>query len=548
MHRPLRFASRSASSLGRLVAIFLLLTAAVTCVAQAGVLSQDARRDLELRPGVVYVLVQATGRIPVQNGGKVVVLKCRQPAAASGSGFLYRPDGYLITNGHVAQLANSKDEEAVDAQKKFVFQGCFQGILEQAFRHQFTDAEVNSVSRNVVVDDTELTVVLDNGKPYDGEIKAYSGPITSSPNGKDVAIIKIDGNNLPTVPLGDSNAVNVNDHIWAIGYPGAADISKSSALVATTSEGIISALKAKDYSSTPLLQTTTNINHGSSGGPAFDEGGKVIGITTMGTEPGYNFLVPMSTAMEFVHQAGVEPQRGAFDKLWSQALDAYYNKEWTKAHGLLTEALEMFPNQPDARRLQAQAAANIPFESSWQRFQNSVGTSGMMGMVAAIVLLAGLLIWFLVRKPAQPVPVPAMSRVASASAAAAAPVLSATRIAEPPPQLASSSAPKAEQSYGSLIVSGGPLTGNRFQVTKAGLTIGRDPAKCSVVVADDSVSKEHAWIVPVDDGVAVIDRNSANGTYVNSLDSPRINKVILRHGDRVFLGKSSPTVFTYYSS
>jgi pSer/pThr/pTyr-binding forkhead associated (FHA) protein len=124
--------------------------------------------------------------------------------------------------------------------------------------------------------------------------------------------------------------------------------------------------------------------------------------------------------------------------------------------------------------------------------------------------------------------------------------LGATRL-EPPPKLTVGPG-AADQSYGSLIVSGGPLTGNRFQVTKAGLTIGRDPAKCTVVLADDSISKEHAFVVPVENGVALIDRNSANGTYVNSTDSPRINKVVLRHGDRVYLGKKNPTVFTYYTS
>ena len=42
---------------------------------------------------------------------------------------------------------------------------------------------------------------------------------------------------------------------------------------------------------------------------------------------------------------------------------------------------------------------------------------------------------------------------------------------------------------------------------------------------EDTVSKEHAWIVPLDTGVVVIDRGSANGTYVNSTESPRVSKV-----------------------
>jgi hypothetical protein len=216
--------------------------------------------------------------------------------------------------------------------------------------------------------------------------------------------------------------------------------------------------------------------------------------------------------------------------------------------------LEMMPNQPEAQKLQLQAAANERAETPIRSIEKKMGVGGLVALGVVVIVLAAVLIWLLVRKPAQqPIPAPAYKPSVQPSVAAAggssAVTLTATKLvpATPPPKAALSSAP-GEQSYGSLIVSGGPMTGNRFPVTKAGLTIGRDPAKCTVVLSDDSISKEHAWIVPVENGVAVIDRNSANGTYVNSTDSPRINKVVLRHGDRVYLGKTSPTVFTYYSS
>ena len=328
--------------------------------------------------------------------------------------------------------------------------------------------------------------------------------------------------------------------------------------MATSSDGIISAVKSKDASSTPLLQTNANINHGNSGGPAFNAAGEVIGIATFGKEvPGYNFLVPISTAKEFIRQAGAEPMRGNFDKTWHEALDAYANQDWGTAHKLLSDVLEMMPNQPEAQKLQLQAAANERAETPMHHAEKMLGVPGLVGLVVVVVVLGGVLIWLLVRKPPQQqAPLPAYKASVQASGAAAgggssAANLGATKLVAAAPASASRpalGAAPAEQSYGSLMVSGGPLTGNRFQVTKAGLTIGRDPAKCSVVLADDSISKEHAWIVPVENGVAVIDRNSSNGTYVNSTDSPRINKVVLRHGDRVYLGKTSQTVFTYYSS
>jgi pSer/pThr/pTyr-binding forkhead associated (FHA) protein len=78
--------------------------------------------------------------------------------------------------------------------------------------------------------------------------------------------------------------------------------------------------------------------------------------------------------------------------------------------------------------------------------------------------------------------------------------------------------------------------------------IGRDPSSCAVVLPSDAVSKQHVWVVPVDNGVAVIDRDSVNGTYVNSTDSPRINKVVLKDGDRIFVGRKSPTEIMYFSA
>jgi pSer/pThr/pTyr-binding forkhead associated (FHA) protein len=108
--------------------------------------------------------------------------------------------------------------------------------------------------------------------------------------------------------------------------------------------------------------------------------------------------------------------------------------------------------------------------------------------------------------------------------------------------------PGPERSYGSVQVTSGSLTGRRFPITKQGLLIGRDAGKCQVVLNEDTVSKEHAWIVPLDTGVVVIDRGSANGTFVNSTESPRVSKVGLQNGDRVYIGKQGAAVLTYYTS
>ncbi len=107
--------------------------------------------------------------------------------------------------------------------------------------------------------------------------------------------------------------------------------------------------------------------------------------------------------------------------------------------------------------------------------------------------------------------------------------------------------PIVNQSYGSVQGTLGPVAGKRFAVTKQGLWIGRDPSKCQIVIEHDSVSKEHAWIVPIDGGIVVIDRGSTNGTFINSPTSQKVSKVRLQHGDKIYIGKGA-AVFTYLTS
>ena len=103
-----------------------------------------------------------------------------------------------------------------------------------------------------------------------------------------------------------------------------------------------------------------------------------------------------------------------------------------------------------------------------------------------------------------------------------------------------------EKNYGSIQFTSGALSGRTFNVDKQGLWVGRDP-KCAVVISDETVSGEHAWIVPVDGTVMLIDKGSSNGTYVNSPDSPRVSKIGLKNGDRIYLGKKGP-VATYFAN
>jgi putative serine protease PepD len=125
---------------------------------------------------------------------------------------------------------------------------------------------------------------------------------------QDLALLKVDAKDLPTLELGDSDSVEVGDDTYAIGNPYGLDH--------TLTTGVVSALN-RDLQApngatiSGAIQTDAALNPGNSGGPLLDGDGKVIGvnaqIATGGTEGGGNvgigFAIPASTVSQFIEQA-----------------------------------------------------------------------------------------------------------------------------------------------------------------------------------------------------------------------------------------------------
>lgn len=507
-------------------------------------LTPEEKRALEVKPAVVLVVVQYEAKWTFEN------ISLKLPHGELGTGFFFHPDGYLITNGHVVQHANLKDLEAraslqdelrADAIKSVKY------IAAEAEKqgHTLSNQQIVELLQHgkiELVQAPTLSVVLSNGKVLNADILQYSAPITE--NGKDVAVLKVPGSNYPTVPLGNSDQVRLQDTVMVMGYPGVASsfgnnpiISAESNFEASATNGHVSAIKTGTIG-VPLIQSDVAITHGNSGGPGFNDRGEVIGIATAGAEQqGFNFLVPINTAMEFVRQTGVTPARGAFDQHWDAGLDLYDAGQYRRSIAEFENAMQFMPDQPDAKKYRASA---VLAEDQLSPTQKMLETTGKLPLYAAAgILLLGALALLLRRKqPERQLAMAAASGVAG-KPAVLQPTLPATSGARLPRTL-------LEKNYGSLQFSSGALSGRSFKIDAHGLWIGRDP-KCGVVVADETVSAEHAWMVPMDDVVMLIDKASSNGTYVNSTDSPRVSKVALKNGDRIFFGKTGP-VATYLAN
>jgi len=166
-----------------------------------------------------------------------------QPIQSEGSGFLVRPDGYILTNFHVVEGADKIDVKLKDGRE---FQAKVVGTDEKT----------------------------------------------------DVAVIKIDAKDLPVVQLGDSDAVKVGQFAFAIGAPFKLDYTFTYGVI--SGKGRSKLLATNGYSISDYLQTDASINPGNSGGPLCDIDGKVIGMNTLinGINRGLGFAIPINMAKE----------------------------------------------------------------------------------------------------------------------------------------------------------------------------------------------------------------------------------------------------------
>ncbi|HEY9800610.1 MAG TPA: HhoA/HhoB/HtrA family serine endopeptidase [Leptolyngbyaceae cyanobacterium] len=155
-----------------------------------------------------------------------------------------------------------------------------------------------------VVDGADVvTVTLKDGRSFDGKVLGED-PVT------DVAVIKIEANNLQTVPLGNSEALQPGEAVIAIGNPLGLNNTVTSGIISATgrsSSDIGASDKRVDY-----LQTDAAINPGNSGGPLLNARGQVIGMNTaiIRGAQGLGFAIPINTvqkiAQELISQGKVD--------------------------------------------------------------------------------------------------------------------------------------------------------------------------------------------------------------------------------------------------
>ncbi|WP_237065577.1 DegQ family serine endoprotease [Microbulbifer guangxiensis] len=185
----------------------------------------------------------------------------RRPVASMGSGFIISKDGYVVTNNHVVEGAD------------------------------------------------QVVVTLTDRREYDAQVIGTDAR-------SDLALLKIEADDLPTARWGDSESLEVGEWVVAIGSPFGLDYSASAGIVSAMGRSIPNNESGENY--VPFIQTDVAINPGNSGGPLFNLKGEVIGInsqiyTRSGGSIGLSFAIPARLAQDVVAQLR---DKGRVDRGW----------------------------------------------------------------------------------------------------------------------------------------------------------------------------------------------------------------------------------------
>ena len=165
------------------------------------------------------------------------------PIKSAGSGFIYNEKGYIITNEHV--IHNSKE--------------------------------------------AKLNITLPDGRKY-------TAKLIGSDESLDLAVLKINGSNLPTIKLGNSDKIRPGEWVIAIGNPYRFSHTVTFGIISATGRDL------EDLRKNNLIQTDAAINPGNSGGPLINLDGEVIGINVAIAAQAQNigFAIPINAAKEIL--------------------------------------------------------------------------------------------------------------------------------------------------------------------------------------------------------------------------------------------------------
>ena len=262
------------------------------------------------------------------------------------------PDFTELVEEHSEAVVNISTISYVDAQAPFQFQGNMDQ-LPDIFKHFFGQPQVprhdgpsqpkrqtQSMGSGFIV--SKDGTILTNNHVVDGADEIYvrfsdrrelKATLIGSDKRSDLAVLKVDAEELPSVKLGKSKNLKVGEWVFAIGSPFGFDYTVTAGIVSAKGRSLPN---NNNENYVPFIQTDVAINPGNSGGPLFNMDGEVVGInsqifTRSGGFMGVSFAIPIDVAMEVVEQLS---NQGYVSRGWLGVLIQEVNKDLAESFGL----------------------------------------------------------------------------------------------------------------------------------------------------------------------------------------------------------------------
>ena len=362
-----------------------------------------------VQPAVVYEQITWTGYV-YDETNKGYFTEDPFTVSYQCTGFVVNPDGYIATAGHCADY----DRTVQDAILSQVVDWAYENDYYEATPSKETIA---TFARNWRVDGADS-----EGTPDLSVSVAYGVSVSGEPTGKeltarvvavrppgqgDVALLKIEAEDLTVVPLSDNSDTGVGTEVVAVGYPVSVDLVTDVDFNPSFKEGTISAKKTTDAGSLQVYEISAAVSGGMSGGPTVALDGDVVGVNSFGItdEPqAFNFVQPAQTMEEMLRGEGVENTLGPVTEEYRAGLNAYFAGDRDAAVEDFEAVLQVVPSHQFAQEYLQKAQA-LPASST------SPLIWVLLGVAALLVLgLIGLALWARGRRAggtSPPVPTPA---------------------------------------------------------------------------------------------------------------------------------------------
>ncbi|MBD2447526.1 AAA-like domain-containing protein [Nostoc sp. FACHB-152] len=338
-------------------------------------LSVSQKLGIFIKPSVVRILRSCRGIFQYKQKTYSV------EKTSIGSGYFINSNGYIVTSAHLVksvELVKQECEPLLLNQLVKDIISKYPGEVEEDIKRNKQSLEFNFL--NYV-----LLPNMDGFWPF--ELKL----ISTRASFQDVAIIKIEIKNAPTLKLRDSDTVQLLDDVLVIGYPYAGDIGDElkaeSISEASVSEGKISNTKKKLSNNSPVLQIDVLADKGSSGSPVLNYKGEVIGMIARGgrdedEETFIPFAIPANTIQEFIRRAGTVNEQGVIDRLYREGLELYWKGDYKGAKAKFEVVKGLFPQQSEIDQL---------IRDSDQKIANWYSSISIVSLISITLIITTIL-------------------------------------------------------------------------------------------------------------------------------------------------------------